>query len=345
MKNTAIYALTPQGAHLGHQLTQQLEGHLFLPVRLSGYYESTPFERLFEIVADNFNLYPRQIFITALGIVVRAIAPHIKCKDQDPAIIVMDQNGKYVISLLSGHLGGANKLAQDVSLLTGGQPVITTATDTAGVPAIDVLAQEKDLAILNLGGVKYINMAILTGDPIQIFDPERRLGTLDSLNSEFAMERVTDEDWIEERPGVWVTWKYKFPHRPNKQLVLHPKCLVAGIGCNSGTDKNEIIDFIQSTFREHDLALKSLKCLTSIDAKNDEKGLLAAARSLEVPISFFSRSEIEHIDVPNPSALVKKHMGVMSVCEATAILKSKGGKLLVPKAKSRNVTLAVALVD
>ena len=127
------------------------------------------------------------------------------------------------------------------------------------------------------------------------------------------------------------------------RLILHPLCLVAGIGCNRGTEQQEILDFIKRTFNENDLALESLSGVSSIDAKRDEKGLIEAARSLGIPVHFFSAEEIKSVEVPHPSGVVKKHMGVSSVCEATAILKSQGGRLLVPKTKSRNVTLAVAL--
>ena len=351
MKDTAIYALTPQGARLARMLAGRLEADLFFSARLADVLdvrassrEITPFVRLLEIVAKNFRVYPRHVFIAAAGIVVRAISPHLKSKDRDPAVIVLDQEGKYVVSLLSGHLGVANELARDVARLTGGEPVITTATDTAGVPSMDLLAKEKDLAIFNLEAVKSVNMALLTGEPIQIFDPEDRLGLKDQEPAGFAMAPVHDEgQWRNESPGVWVTWKNKMLETSLNRLILHPKCLIAGVGCNRGTGSHEILDFIKRTFRENGLALKSLKCLTTIEAKRDEEGFNEAARELDVPLIFFRSSEIQSVHVPHPSDVVKKHMGVSSVCEATALLKSGNGRLLVPKTKSRNATLAVAL--
>ena len=344
MNKTAIYALTTQGATLGRRLADQVEGDLFLPSRIADSHGAIPFDRLLEVVAKNFSSYSGHVFIAAAGIVVRAIAPHLKSKDQDPAIVVLDQKGKYAISLLSGHLGGANELAQEVAQLTGGRAVITTATDTAGVPSMDMMAKEKDLEICNLDAVKSINMAILTGEPIQIFDPEDRLGLKGRDKAVFIIHRVErEEHWSIRDPGVWVTWKSKEPDPKMNQLILHPKRLVAGVGCNRGTDSHEIVELIITTFKENALALKSLKCLTTIEAKRDEKGLVEAAEKMDVPLIFFDPAEIESIDVPHPSGVVKKHMGVSSVCEATALLKSRGGRLLVPKSKSRNVTLAVAL--
>ena len=353
-KDTAIYALTPRGVRLAEMiLTGPLEGDLFLPEHLKGLSsartksrETIFFGRLLEIVAENFSLYLNHVFIAAAGIVVRAVSPHLKSKDRDPAVIVLDQEGKYVVSLLSGHLGGANDLARKVAGITGGQPVITTATDTAGLPSMDLLAKEKGLAIFNLEAVKSVNMALLMGETIQIFDPEDHLGLNHSGLAGCAVVRVLhEEQWQDEIPGVWVTWKNEKSESLANRLILHPRSLVAGVGCNRGTASREILDHIMATFRTNGLAPQSLKCLTTIEAKRDEAGLLAAARELGVPLFFFTPSEINTVQVPHPSDVVRNHMGVSSVCEATALLKSNRNRLLVPKTKSPNVTLAVALAS
>ena len=344
MKKTAIYALTPRGARLGGVLADQLNADLFLPVRLANRHNAIGFEGLLEQVVKGFFLYPRHIFITAAGIAVRAIAPHLKGKDRDPAVIVLDQEGEYVVSLLSGHLGGANELARRVAELTGGSAVITTATDTAGAPAIDLLAKERNLCIANLKAVKAINMALLEEKPIQVFDPEDRLGLKHQDPAMFAMAWIHNEaQWRNAHPGVWVTWQNKKPDAELNCLVLHPRCLVAGMGCNRGTTAGEILAFIKAVFHDQRLSLKSLKCLTTIDAKKDEQGLLEAVKELNVELVFYGKSQLATIQAPHPSSVVQKHMGVSSVCEATALLKSGHGRLLVPKTKSRNATLAVAL--
>ena len=342
MKKTAIYALTHQGAGLGKTLTEKIEGDLFLPSRIADAYGGIPFNHLMEAVAENFSQYPGQIFIAATGIVVRSIAPHLRSKDSDPGVVVLDQKGRYVISLLSGHLGGANALAREVAQLTGGEAVITTATETEGVPSFDLLAKERNLFIANLGAVKRINMAVLEGRPVQVFDPEDRLGLKNMDMPGLIEDRVEEEVQCDiETPGVWVTWGRKTPS--GDMLLLHPRCLVAGIGCNSGTTKREILELIKATFQKNSLALESLKCISTIEEKRDEKGLIDAALELGVPLIFADPSEIKSIDVPHPSSVVERHMGVSSVCEATAILKSGKGRLLVPKTKGLNVTLAVAL--
>ncbi len=340
----AIYALTPQGARLGRTLADKLGCDLFLPARLADTHEAIPFDHLLDAVGKKFCLFPRHIFIAAAGIAVRAIAPHLKSKDVDPAVVVLDQKGEYVISLVSGHLGGANGLAHKVAQLTGGKAVITTATDTAGLPAFDILAKEMNLSIANLQAVKSVNMALLAGEPVQVFDPEDRLGLKNQERSGFEVEWVENGgQWICGHAGVWVTWKSMDPDSETDRLILHPKCLVAGIGCNRGTGRQEIVDLLKKILRENSLSLKSLKFISTIEAKKDEPGLLKAAGELDVPLLFAGQSELESIKVPHPSSMVKKHMGVSSVCEATALLKSGGGRLLVPKTKSLNATLAVAL--
>jgi cobalt-precorrin 5A hydrolase len=342
MKKAAVYALTPQGAELGRRLAVDMGGDLFLSACIPHDYQATSFERLADLVAEQFHLYHGHVFVAAAGIVVRTIAPLLKSKQEDPAVVVLDQTGRFVISLLSGHLGGANKLAQEIARMTGGQAIITTATDAVGVPALDVLAQERDLAIANLEAVKVVSRVLLSEGQLQIWDPEDRLG-LRQMNLAAPRFRWIDseEQWVPEEPGVWVGWRQKAPH--SHQLVLQPRCLIAGIGCNRGTDPGEIVDLVRETFQKHALALESLQCITTIEAKKDEEGLKGAAADLGVPLFFFGPAELNGIDVPNPSATVRKHMGVSSVCEATALLKSGKGRLLVPKTKGRNATLAVVL--
>ncbi|MBW2163202.1 MAG: cobalamin biosynthesis protein [Deltaproteobacteria bacterium] len=268
MKKTAIYALTHQGAGLGKTLTEKIEGDLFLPSRIADAYGGIPFNHLMEAVAENFSQYPGQIFIAATGIVVRSIAPHLRSKDSDPGVVVLDQKGRYVISLLSGHLGGANALAREVAQLTGGEAVITTATETEGVPSFDLLAKERNLFIANLGAVKRINMAVLEGRPVQVFDPEDRLGLKNMDMPGLIEDRVEEEVQCDiETPGVWVTWGRKTPS--GDMLLLHPRCLVAGIGCNSGTTKQEILELIKATFQKNSLALESLKCISTIEEKRE----------------------------------------------------------------------------
>jgi cobalt-precorrin 5A hydrolase len=342
MKATAVYALTSKGAFLGRSIARGLAGDLFAHQRCSLQDNAEVFESLKGLLQNQFNRYKNHIFITAVGIVVRIIGPLLDSKETDPAVVVLDQEGRYCISLLSGHIGGGNRLAQRVASITGGQPVITTATDTDGLPAIDLLAKEQGLVFGDIKTVKKISGSLLAGEPVQVFDPEKRLviRKTSACTALFVpLENLSDRQ--ASSPGIVVSWKERSAD-PN-ELLLHPRCLIAGVGCNRHTPAHEIIDFIKQVFHENRLCLPSLKFLASIDAKRDEQGLLKAARILGTEILFFQASDLNGVEVPNPSNTVKFYMGVKSVCEAAALLGSTQGQIIVPKTKTGNVTVAVAL--
>jgi cobalt-precorrin 5A hydrolase len=342
MNHTAVYALTDKGAHIAKFLADRLEGDLFLPRELATAFGDKAFDSLKDVVAETFTRYRRHIFVTAVAIAVRAIAPHLHSKAKDPAVIALDQRGRHVVSVLSGHLGGANRLTEEVAELIGGIPVITTATDIEGLPSIDLLALDKGLAIENPDAIKSVNNAFLKGDPIQVYDPEDRLGLSHPAGHNVPVRPLKSErEWVASAPGVWVTWKIVKPNP--KRLVLHPAVLVAGIGCNRGVGTKEILDLIHETLLAHSLSRLSLGCMATIEEKRDEKGLTKAARDLKVPLLFFDSKRLATVEVPNPSSTVRRHMGVSSVCEAAALLKTGAKELLVPKTKSRNATLAIAL--
>ncbi len=342
MKETAVYAVTRKGGELGRFLAKRLGGDLFLPQRFAQGRGEVGFENLVDLVKGQFSLYENHIFITAAGIAVRAVASCIQSKDEDPAVVVLDQQGRFCISLLSGHLGGANDLARRVATLTGGQAVITTASDTEGLISVDLVAREKGMAIANIEAVKEVNGAILAGLPIQVFDPEDRLGLRDEAPRGINFSHVEKEGaWISGEPGIWVSWRRR--RADTAQLLFHPKCLVAGIGCNRGVGSDEITRLIRDTFEAKGLSMMSLKSIASIEAKRDEEGLLRAARRLGLDLVLFNAADLAGIDVPNPSRSVGRYMGVTSVCEAAALLGAGRGRLIVPKTKTENATLAVAL--
>ncbi len=173
----ALWAVTPDGAGLALKIGAKLPGSvLFFSERLTDAHSNVMrFARLKDAVTEYFGAYPAHIFIMSTGIAVRLIAPLIKHKTQDPAVLAADEKGLHVISLLSGHLGRANALTLKVAKLIRADPVITTATDIQGVPAVDLLAQEKNLTIENPGAIKYVSMALLTNEPIILHDPYRIL--------------------------------------------------------------------------------------------------------------------------------------------------------------------------
>lgn len=338
-KTAAVYALTPQGARLARGLAQELGADLHLSRKLAGPGEAG-FDSLPGLVAESFHRYGAHVFVAACGIVVRAVASHLKGKAEDPAVVVLDQAGRHAVSLLSGHLGGANDLARRVAAFTGGEAVITTATDSAGLPSLDLLARDSNLAIENLDAVKAVNGALLAGRTVQVFDPESRLvipaghcGLFEWVGAPHLLEP--------DAPGVAVSWREE--PLPPGCLVLRPRVVVAGVGCRRGTPGGEIAAAVRAACASRGVAVKSLAALASIEAKRAEPGLAEAAGELGAELVFFPSARLAAVPVPNPSALALKHMGVESVCEAAAMLATGSDRLLLAKTKTKTTTVALAL--
>ncbi|MHB8066462.1 MAG: cobalt-precorrin 5A hydrolase [Desulfobaccales bacterium] len=339
---TRIVALTPQGALLARRLCRDLTGaRCWLPRGQAGDDpEVRAFEHLAPVFREAFERREDLVCIMAAGIVVRSIAPYLRGKDADPAVVVVDEAGNFCISLLSGHLGGANDLARQVAQILGGTAVITTATDVQGLPALDSLAAERGLTIENLAAVRQVHMALLSGRQVHLVDPHGYLADLIRENpGRFTSENNLDAALAGEGPGVYVGFRERA--WPPGWLVLRPRNLVAGMGCHKGTPVQEILDFIQETFRQAGLSLASLKALATIEAKKEEPGLRQAAASLGVKFIWFTKDELQPITVPHPSKQAARHVGVASVSEAAA-LKAGGGELVLGKVKGANATLAVA---
>ena len=349
----AVWAVTPNGARLIDRLVAYLpDADIYVSQNLAE--KTAPhnrFERLSAAVKEKFDLYSGHIFIMATGIVVRVLAPLIQNKTVDPAVVVVDDLGKNAISLLSGHIGGANELTCEIARIIGANPVITTATDINRVPAIDVLAVENGLVIENPAAIKNVNMALVKNEPVAVHDPLKFLEDmlLDLESAAFCrlshnLKKRLQQSDIKEIPIVYID--DAIIELPPQVLILRPPSLIAGIGCNRGTDSQEIRDHLTEVFESNRLALPSLKCLASIDIKNDEAGLIEVAQSLELPLIFFKREELNQVKgIKNPSPVVEKHVGVKSVCEAAAILASRGGTLIVPKQSTQNVTVAIARIN
>lgn len=341
MQPIRVVALTPAGSILAQRLCPALEGAAcWLPTSRAAPGAQT-FDSLAKVFAEAFAAGHSLVCIMAAGIVVRQIAPLLQGKDRDPAVVVVDEGGRFAVSLLSGHLGGANHLARRVAGILGGTPVITTATDVQGLPALDLLAAQTGLVIENLAGVREVSMALLSGKPVRLVDPEGRL----ALTLKENLHLFHQEDDLKTalganpQPTVYVGWEER-PWPPG-WLRLRPRNLIAGVGCHKGTAAEDILDFLHEIFRQAGFSLLSLKALATIAAKKDEPGLNEAARRLNVELLWFTPEELDQVPVPHPSAQAARHVGARSVSEAAA-LKAGQGELLIPKMKSANVTVAVA---
>ena len=349
----AVWAVTGNGAALGRKIQNQLPGtDLYLcgslwAVEKQKAGEGTHgFTRLSEGLSVLFQHYRSHVFIMSAGIAVRTIAPLIRHKAVDPAVVVVDDNGRHAVSLLSGHIGGANALATTVAKIIGATAVVTTATDVNQLPAIDVIAGELGLAIENFDAVKSVHMALLQKRGLLLHDPYDIIG--EQLPRRFIATKIdlaeTKPDGsMAQQPGVFVD--DRVVDLPADILVLRPATLAAGIGCNRNTPGREIRDHLLQVMDTHRLALGSLTGLASIQIKQDEPGLLETAAALGVPIRFYQPNQLEGVEgVRNPSAVVAKHTGVSSVCEAAALLAAGRGNLVVPKQATPNVTVAIARI-
>lgn len=336
-RTLAVYALTPQGREVGGRIADSLDGVLFLGVSCApaDYPAEQVVTSLAGSVARNFREFAGHVFVTSCGIAVRVCAPWLMGKDRDPAVVAVDQAGRFAVSLISGHLGGANVLAGRVAGVLAGQAVLTTATDVRGLAAIDVLAAERGLVIGNLEAVRTVGAAMLQGGSVAVWDPEDWLGFDGAAPPEGYRPVADAARWT--APGVWVSWR---TDAPPGALRLHPRCLYAGLGCRQGA--GGLAEFLRTAMTEAGLAWESLAGLASVEAKRTEPGLREAADKLRLPLVFFTHDQVNMVDVPHPSEAARRFLGVESVSEASALLATEMGELVLPKVKSAVATLAVA---
>jgi cobalt-precorrin 5A hydrolase len=341
--STAVWALTVQGCDLARRVAARLGGVVCVPRRYAAHPAEQGLDRIAAALAADFHAYRRHVCIAATGIVVRTIGPLLRDKASDPAVVVVDHNGRFAISLLSGHLGGANDLARQVAAITGGRAVITTATDNAGLPAMDVLARDLNLAAWPTGGLQAIATALLDGEQIQVFDPEHHLrpALQDCLAPDAFAFLDSAEAWTARRPGIWVSWRADAPR--GATLCLVPRCIMAGLGCHPGVHEHEIVSLVHGVFAAYGLSVHALHTLGSVQSRSREPGLHAAAQSLGADTAFFTPAELNRVPIPHPSPAAARLIGTESVCEAAALLLARSSTLLIPKTKAPGLTLAAAL--
>lgn len=331
--NIALTAFTRRGAVLSERLKAILseEGHTCsqgYPRRLAGEL-SLPggYESLGAWAAERFGDQDALIFVGACGIAVRAIAPCVKDKFTDPAVVSLDEAGRFVVPLLSGHVGGANDLARHVASLLGATPVVSTATDVSGLFAVDEWAVKHGMAITDRVLAKAVSAALLAGERVG-FASDLPLNCPEGL-----YEGKADL-------GVWVTCRSGGGPFP-RTLRLVPRCLALGVGCRRGTGEEAIRAAVEEALAGWDLA--AVKQVATIDLKKDEPGLLAFCTSLGVPLVTYTAEELQKARGDfTPSEFVRGVTGVDNVCERAAAL--SGGRVVIPKQAGNGITVAAALL-
>ena len=279
---------------------------------------------------ERFSSDDALIFVSSCGIAVRSIAPHIKGKTTDPAVVVIDETGRFVISLLSGHIGGANALAKRIAEAVGATPVVTTATDANGRFSVDSWAKEHGFAISDMALAKAVSAAILEGDV--------------PVKSDFLIKGGLPAGLTlgGGEKGVYLTYRTNEPFKTTLRLI--PKCVVLGLGCRRGISKEAIENAVKTVLFDNGIDPRALVSAASIDLKKDEAGLLDFCREAGLPVKFYSADELNAVQGDFTSSnFVKSVTGVDCVSERAALIRAE--QLIIKKTALLGVTVAAALVN
>ena len=304
-------------------------------------------------ISDVFDKVESILFIGAMGICVRSIAPYIKDKHTDPAIVNIDSTGKYVISVLSGHVGRANDLTQRIAHILGAEAILTTQSDNTNLWALDILGEK-------YGWTATSNTANFN-EPLTTFVNKKTTALLLDINDEGTqyLERT-----IPEHVKVYYSYKdinlseyklliavtpYRYPLTDIQTIYYHPKVLHLGVGCRKECKPDGISEYITEALNNNNMAIASIKDISSIDIKKDEP-LLKALQShfMSIPVNIYTANELKDIEVANPSEKVEEVTTVVGVAESSAIKSAGGGSLILEKQKGKlsdgnDFTFAIAI--
>jgi cobalt-precorrin 5A hydrolase len=348
----AIIAITKNGINIAKNLKAKFPSwEVFAPSKFSSgdskinWFEDSTTTKIGVL----FQNYGALVCIFSLGAVIRLVAPHMKDKKIDPAVIVIDDTGKFVISTLSGHLGGANKLAEDIAELIGATPVITTAADVNKTIAVDLVGKEFEWQIDDDSTVTKISAFMVNEEKIGVFQdageknwwlPKKELPK--NVHMYSSMDEMTRSDC----KGFLIISDKMIQDKKllERAVVYRPKTLVVGVGLHWDTSHDTIKEGLEFSLSKFKLSHKSVARFSSIKKEAQVAGLRELAQSMNVPVDYYEKQELAEITIPNPSEVVQNFEGTPSVSEASAI-KSSGGTLIVEKQKfPPNLTIAIARI-
>lgn len=349
MEKVSVLAITKNGIKIGLTLKELFPSwQIYSPIKFSdenskiNWYSEASGDKIAELFKTNDAL----ICLFSLGAVIRLISPYMKDKKTDPAVIVIDDKTTFVISVLSGHLGGANKLSEEIAEKLNATPVITTAADVNKTIAVDLLGRELGWKIDDDSNVTKISAFMVNEEKIGVFQDA---GSKDWWSKKLP-KNVTIYSTIDElknshsKAFLIISDKKIDEGIQKKSVVYRPPSLVVGIGLHWDTTKEKISEGIKSSLEKYNLSARSIAKFVSIKKKQDVVGLIDFAKEMDVPLEYFEKEELTTIQTPNPSKTVQAFEGTASVSEASA-LKSSGGKLIVEKQKfPPNLTLAIARI-
>lgn len=348
---TAIIAITKHGATIATKLDgDRFIKNKFRPEGCADQNDIIYFDAPIKgLTAEIWPQYEALVYIVSLGAVVRTIAPFLKDKHEDPAIIVVDDKAQFVISVLSGHVGGANQLTQDIADRLAATAIITTASDVGRTIAVDILGREWGWTTEGEAFITPVSAAVVNEEPVAFV---QETGEKNWWLRETPLPKnieLTTLAALEKNPGrfsalLFVTDRIMETPPIQKTVFYRPKSLVLGIGCDRGTSLERIEVFVFAQLEKAFLSFKSVRTIATAEAKRDEPGLNAFCEKYGFKLVCYASETLKTIQAPNPSAMVLKHVGTPGVSEPAAML-SSGGTLIVPKQKTQGVTLAVARIE
>lgn len=349
MEKISVLAITKNGISIGQTLKEFFpEWKIFAPAKFSsqndsiiGYSQPTS-EKIVELFKNNDAI----ICLFSLGAVIRLIAPHLKDKKTDPAVIVIDDKTNFVISVLSGHIGGANELTEKIAERLQAQPVITTAADVNKTIAVDLVGRDFGWKIDDDSNVTRISAHMVNEEPIGVFQEIGEKNWYNQLPKNVSLYKTIDElKNSKSKANLIISDKIIDDNLSSESVIYRPPSLVIGIGLHWDTSKETIKKGISDCLEKFKLSSKSIAKLVSIKKPEDVQGLIDAGKEMEIPVEYVNREDLAKVPAPNPSDTVKAFEGTASVSEAAAILVSNG-KLIVEKQKfPPNLTIAIARIE
>ena len=349
---TAVIAITKHGIEIARQIKEKLsEVEIYAPAKHNDSAADINWftEQTAQLVASLFKTKDALICIFSLGAVIRLIAPFLIDKKSDPAVLVIDDKANFVISALSGHLGGANALARLVaSFFMNSRPVITTAADVNETIAVDLIGREFGWKIENNENVTKVSALMVNEEKIGLYQEtgEKNWWHTPSLPKNVIMVRSLDELRSPDFRGALIISDRLITDTIilEKSVIYRPKSLVIGVGLHLDTHINDIEFGIQVVMKDKRLSPLSIRNVSSITREVKVRGLQEFSDQYGIPIEIYGKDRLATVKVPNPSHMVQKYEGTASVSEASSILSSKG-ELIVPKQKfPPNLTVAVSRV-
>ena len=309
----------------------------------SKYLEDSVTESTGNWTAEHFQKDDGMIFVGACGIAVRSIAPQVASKKSDPAVLVVDECGQFVISLLSGHLGGANALTLETAEILEAQPIVTTATDLHKRFAVDVFAKKNGCEIFFMKAAKEVSAALLAGESVGFYSEFPFEGSLPEGLTACSADGTPFDGGTAPEIGVAVTIHPScLPFASTTQVV--PPAVTLGMGCRKNKETEVILREAENCLREADIYRQAVGNLASISLKKDKPGLNALAEEWKIPFITYTEEELKEVEGEfTPSAFVRTITGVENVCERSAVLASGNGSLIRKKTGREGVTTALGL--